>query len=336
MAARLLLLASARFYRRHPWQLVLAIAGIALGVAVFVGIQLANDSARRAFELSSDALRGQTTHRLLPLAATLPEAAYRELKRDRRYLASAPVVEAPIILRLDNGRGIELVLEGIDLIEEIAVRGRAEIAGDGNAAMRLLAEPGAVLLPAPVAERFGLGPGDLLTLESGTRASRVEMIGTTPLRGDGSARLVADVAAAQEFTGLTGALSRIDLSLDPDAAAALAATPPAGTVLVPAAAEDAALRELTRAFNTNLTALGLLALVVGMFLIYSTVSFNIIQRWRAIVVLRALGLDRRELMAKLLGEALLIGIAGTLLGHARGRGVSAGLLEMVLRTRDEQ
>ena len=64
--------------------------------------------------------------------------------------------------------------------------------------------------------------------------------------------------------------------------------PPAGTVLLRAGAEDETLTQLTRAFNTNLTALGLLALVVGMFLIYSTISFTIIQRWRSIAVLRAL------------------------------------------------
>ena len=84
MRLALLALAALRFYGRHPWQLVLAVAGIALGIAVFVGIELANDSARRAFDSSSAAVRGQTTHRLLPLSGMLDESVYVALKRDRR------------------------------------------------------------------------------------------------------------------------------------------------------------------------------------------------------------------------------------------------------------
>ncbi|HLF09981.1 MAG TPA: hypothetical protein VJA26_02110, partial [Gammaproteobacteria bacterium] len=69
--------ASRRFYSRHPWQLSLAIAGISLGVAVYVGVDLANDSAGRAFELSSAIVDGQTSHRLFPVGAELPDTIYR-------------------------------------------------------------------------------------------------------------------------------------------------------------------------------------------------------------------------------------------------------------------
>jgi len=59
--------ASLRFYLRHPWQLGLAIAGISLGVGVYVGVRLANDSAARAFDGTAAEFRGPLTHRLLPL-----------------------------------------------------------------------------------------------------------------------------------------------------------------------------------------------------------------------------------------------------------------------------
>lgn len=338
MKGRLLARSSLRFYARHPWQLVLAIAGIALGVAVFVGIQLANDSARRAFDLSSDAVTTRTTHRLLPVGDRLDQAVYVALKRDRRFIASAPVVELPVALVSADGERIELTLEGIDVIEETAVRGLAELSTGGGDLSRLLTEPDTVLVPDWVAERFGLASGDAVAIElagagGGTRSARV--IGTIGATADGRARVVADIATAQAFAGMSGALSRIDLRLDAAAAAALNDALPAATVLVPAESQDQTLAELTRAFNTNLTALGLLALVVGMFLIYSTISFTIVQRWRSIAVLRAVGLDRTELMTKLLGEALAIGVTGTVLGLLLGHALSAGLLELVLRTLDD-
>ena len=54
IVTRLLRRASLRFYLRHPWQLALAIAGISLGVGVYVGVSLANDSAARAFDVAAD------------------------------------------------------------------------------------------------------------------------------------------------------------------------------------------------------------------------------------------------------------------------------------------
>ena len=76
---RLLQRASLRFYLRHPGQLAIAIVGIGLGVSVFVGVQLANYSAARAFDLAAATARGATTHRLLPLGDDLDENVYREL-----------------------------------------------------------------------------------------------------------------------------------------------------------------------------------------------------------------------------------------------------------------
>jgi putative ABC transport system permease protein len=45
----------------HPWQLILAIVGIALGVALAVSIDLANGSALRAFTLATESAAGRLT-----------------------------------------------------------------------------------------------------------------------------------------------------------------------------------------------------------------------------------------------------------------------------------
>jgi putative ABC transport system permease protein len=93
--------------------------------------------------------------------------------------------------------------------------------------------------------------------------------------------------------------------------------PPAGTVLIPVEADDSSFNALAAAFRTNLTALGLLALIVGMFLIYSTMSFTVVQRRFTLGVLRALGLTQRAMVAYVLVEALALGRArrsGLLLG----------------------
>ncbi|MEO1354127.1 MAG: ABC transporter permease, partial [Cyanobacteria bacterium J06635_15] len=70
-----------RRIRRRPFQYVLFILGIAIGVAMMVSIDLANGSAQRAFELSTDAIAGRTTHRIEAISPIgVDESVYRDLR----------------------------------------------------------------------------------------------------------------------------------------------------------------------------------------------------------------------------------------------------------------
>lgn len=89
---------------------------------------------------------------------------------------------------------------------------------------------------------------------------------------------------------------------------------------------------MTRAFELNLQALSLLALVVGMFLIYNAMTFSVVQRRGLFGSLRALGVTRRELFMMIIAEALAIGAAGIVLGLVLGVGLAQGLLQIVART----
>src|SRR5690606_6268532 len=126
-------------------------------------------------------------------------------------------------------------------------------------------------------------------------------------------------------------LDRIDLRLDEHDAERVAAALPPGTTLVPAE-RDPAFEQLTRAFEINLTALGLLALVVGMFLIYSTMSFAIVQRRAVFGTLLAIGLARRDLLLGVWLEALVLGVVATGLGVVLGHALAQGLVGLVLLT----
>lgn len=76
--------------------------------------------------------------------------------------------------------------------------------------------------------------------------------------------------------------------------------------------------QITGAFNLSLTALSLLALVVGMFLIYNTVTFSVVQRRPIIGILRSLGVTRRQIFGMILTEALLLSVIGVIIGLIAG------------------
>ena len=80
------------------------------------------------------------------------------------------------------------------------------------------------------------------------------------------------------------------------------------------------------AFRWNLRVLSYVALVVGAFLIYNTISVSVVRRRPEIGIVRALGASRRAVLAAFLGEAACFGVVGALLAIAVGKtdGVRGG------------
>ena len=69
----LLWLSSVRYLLHRPWQTALSVLGITLGVAIVVAIDLGNQSAKHAFNLSSNAVSGKATHHIVGGPGGLPE-----------------------------------------------------------------------------------------------------------------------------------------------------------------------------------------------------------------------------------------------------------------------
>jgi len=332
-----------RFHLRRPAQLALTVAGVALGVAVVAAMQLAIDSARRAFDRSDEAVFGRVTHVLRGGPAGLDESLWVRLRTAHRELDSAPVVEGRLHL---PGHERSLALLGVDPFSEAPFRSQSPAPG-GAALARLLTEPGTVLASAGTARRLGLAPGDRIEVLAAGRRRTVTLLGVIEPRNeleraglDGV--LVADIATAQELLDRAGRLDRIDLALPGAGTAAGAraletlrrALPP-GVRLEPGAARAGARREMTRAFYLNLRMLSLLALVVGLFVVYNAMTFSVVQRRTLIGTLRAVGVTGREILAKVVAEAALIGVVATAIGLPLGIWLASHLVGLVTRTIDD-
>jgi putative ABC transport system permease protein len=338
--SRLLSRSGRRFFARHPWQYALAVAGVALGVAVVLGVDLAGASAKRAFDASTEMVMGRATHQVLPRSGRLDEALYAELRAELRShgedtAAAAPSVEGAITL--PGGRRV--VLLGLDPFVEAPFRDELTTFTGAVDLLALLTTPGAVALPAPLADELGVARGE--RVEAVTAEGVVDLLVAGRIEPDAeraaasSSYVFADIATAQELLGMVGSLSRIDLIVSDGLAEALAALLPDEIELVESAARSRATFGMTRAFRLNLTALSLLALLVGAFLIYSTMNFLVVRRTRTIGILRSVGVDRRGLVRTILAEALLVGIPGTALGLLVGALLGSGLTGLVVRTIDD-
>jgi putative ABC transport system permease protein len=78
-------------------------------------------------------------------------------------------------------------------------------------------------------------------------------------------------------------------------------------------------------FNTFLLVFGIVALLVGSFIIFNTFSIIVAQRGRELALLRAIGAGQRQVLGSVLFEAVLVGIAASTVGFLAGIGLAAGL-----------
>ena len=160
-------------------------------------------------------------------------------------------------------------------------------------------------------------------------------LGSTPVSPEAEPRTLSRQAGAANPEPSAGRLTRVDLILPEGDDAALDRVRgllPPGVEVRPASTQAETLATMTAAFRLNLTALSLLALVVGVFLIYNTVTFAVVQRRRVLGTYRALGVTRREVFRVVLGEALVVGLVGTAVGLALGVLMGTGLVRLVTQT----
>lgn len=336
--SRLVGVAGWRFFVRHPWQLALAILGVALGVAVVTGVDLAGSSARRSFDLSREAVVGRSTHQIISQQGRIAETVYATLRLDGGVRAAAPVIAGRV--RVRDAEPVMLNLMGVDPFAEAPFRDYVRTGGNTDFDLtRFLTEPGAFLATRELAARLGIGLDEPIVVQTSAGRSGMRLAGWLEVdearRGLLADYMIADLATAQEVLGRPGQLSHIDLIIGTLEESRIRDLLPAGVDLVTTAGQTRSVHEMTRAFRINLLALSLLALVVGAFLIYSTMSFLVVQRRAVIGTLRTMGVTRRQLFGNVLRESMLIGVPGTVIGLALGWLLGAGLTGLVVRTIDD-
>lgn len=305
---------------------------------MMVSIDLANGSAQRAFALSTDAITGRTTHRIVAVAPTgVEESVYSELRRSLNHVPASPVVEGYVLVEELGAQPLRLV--GLDLFVESPFRSYfGEMESRGTGFVQFLTEPDTLVLSQEVADQYDLTLGQTLHLDIAGQHHTARLVGLLASDDRTNRRalsnlMFADIATAQELLGQEGYLSQIDLIVeDPADLAAVEASLPAGLKLETAEAQKNAVQQMTAAFELNLTALSLLALVVGMFLIYNTVTFSVIQRRPLFGVLRCLGVTQGQLFTLILGEAAIFSVVGSVLGVGLGIVLGRSIVGLITQT----
>ena len=328
MVKSLLIRSSLRFMLRHHWQTWLTVLGIMMGVAIVVAVDLANNSARRAFALSLDTVTGTTTHFLQGGPDGIDEQIYVQFRRSLGLQNSAPLISDQVTV---NGHAF--ILLGVDPIAELALQ-RHTFELSNGITKNFILHANTAVISARAAKKLHLKVNDMLFIEHRSKQHKVKLVGVFTSKNPATTEglLYTDIGVAQELLGRLGRIDRIDLQLSDLELQTVKAWLPSSLQLHNSAIRNASIRQMSEAFHINLTAMSLLALLVGGLLIYNTMSFSILQRRNSIGVMRALGVTRREIFWLVLTEASLLGLVGTILGLVLGFFLGQGLLQLVMRT----
>lgn len=310
----LALLALLSHWRRHRVQCFSIFTGLWLATALWTGVQALNSQARSDYARASAVLTGPLQAQLIARnGERFDQALYVQLRR--LGWAVSPVLEGRLRLPGEPARSVRLIgIEPLSLPPASSVAGVQVQAFDLQA---FVGSPGQAWVGPDTLRQLNTSPG------SPTRDSEGQLLPPMVLQPAlAPGVIVVDIGHAQTLLNAPGQLSRLLLA---DTPGPLPADIARYLELQPRQ-DDGGLQRLTDSFHLNLTALGLLAFVVGLFIAHAAIGLALEQRRGLIRNLRACGVSLKTLLGALVLELGLFAALGGLAGVASGYALAAWLL----------
>ena len=361
----------ARFAWRHWWRSpvssILLLLVLALGVAAFFSIRLACRASIASFQDFTDLITSSSDGLITAPVGTLPESVLPKLRQllGREPVNLVPVLETSAVAPAGDeqqtiGSRPAFQLLGLDLPALVNLASQRDL-GPGwfgsatngqapeseNGFSSLLRNQKDVFISATLALRDRLKTGSSLPLVINEHPVTLRVAGIIPADPRQPAApanlLIMDLPALQQLTDKPGQLDRVEVVLEagPNRSALwqrikakLTAGPPDSPRWLVGSPDDrrASAATMTGAFRLNLTILSLLALLVGLYLVFQGLDGAVARRLNEISVLRSLGVTSLQIQCAWLVEAASIGLAGGLLGLGLGWLGAQGAVKMVART----
>ena len=328
-------------YRLHRAQGVFLLMGLSLGVAILLGTLLLNHAATDAFERARSTIGGQVIASIIPTngAKTFDEQIYTELRK-RGHDNLMPVLEGAVIL--ENREQISL--QGLDIVANLN-RDFGPLFSQGKASektnpklenqtaqvlpMVFSYPPYQLLVSESQAKLLQFNQGQQLTTQQGEQLPKITIV-TDDFGIDYN--LVCDIRCAQNILGQPDKLSSLILLSQSHNQTKLLEDIEQlsqGTLTLVSSDKNPENKAMSDAFFLNITAVSMLAFLVGCFIAFNAVRFSIDERLKLVQRLRLLGVSNVSLMVALLLElitwAFLASIVGGILGFIIANNLSAGV-----------
>lgn len=316
------------YFKKHWVITLLTLAGVTLGVGVYIAIELSSASLAVSLRRTVDKVAGKAQLEVTAGDAGVPEDTVDRVRAVPGVAAAQPVIEA--VVRPEGRDESSVMVLGIDFLGDRSVRdwdfAEQDVLDDP---LVFLAQPDSICVTKEFAARKGLALGDTFRLETGHGWKTFTVRGLIDPEGPATAFggnvAVMDLYAAQYVFARGRLFDRVDVVLDPGvsieegAKRIVAALGPGYRAETPAR-RGAEMEVLIENFSRTLALGSWQALFIAVFLIFNVFAVAAARRRREIGILRSLGVDRATILRLFLVEGAAVGAAGAALG------VGAGLL----------
>ncbi|PMK03043.1 ABC transporter permease [Vibrio sp. 10N.261.55.A7] len=295
-------------YRRYPLQIILVLLGLTLGVSLLVGVTSINHHARESYADGEKLFSNPLPYRIRPkhVSNNVPQGLYIQLRRDG-FHECVPFDQQAV----KTASGAELVLVGIDPIAMLQVTQGASL--KKLKSLELMRPPYPIVVSEGLAKRFDWSDGDFMTLNDHSRLGPIIVDKNNNLAGT---RMIADISLLKMLNRSSGIDMIACADMPKTKLLKLKGSLPNGLILSRSSRTE--LESLTKAFHTNLTALGMLSFVVGLFIFYQAISLSFVQRQPLVGMLRQTGVSgwqlARALSLELSSMILISWVLGNILG----------------------
>jgi len=315
---------SLRFLKGSPGLTLLNIITIAIGISVPIAIELANHSVLSAFRSTLDVVTGKANLEITGNGTRFDEQAFRTVKLTDGITAASPSVEG--VVSIPDFPDEYLRILGIDIF---SYRPFATFdfskSQEHSIRNEWITDPESIAISASLAKKLKLKPGDRLKIlvrgqERGLVIQDVFDFDQDHLTADEHLAIM-DIAAAQTLLGALGKLNRIEL-LTPQDPEKLAATiqphlPLDATIRLPER-RGTQISNMLGAFQLNLFALSLIAIIVAVFLFHTSLTTLVLRQRHWMGTLRTLGFLPREIRWLMFFQAGFISCIGMSIGTCLG------------------
>jgi putative ABC transport system permease protein len=311
-----------REIRKRPGRAILTLLSIVIGVAAVVAVSISAGTARRAFDEIYKTIAGKATLEVSPPVGTSFDEKIVDAIRDIPGVKEvAPLIQRRSVIYVGDHR-VQLVAMGVDPSRDHAVHDYEITAGTS-----LEENPKGVILDTAFAHNVGLNAGDVIEMQTAKGIMKPEVVGLytskgTATTGQGSV-LLLPIRAAQFLFKTPKKIDSAQIVLQPDAdeatvSAGIAKVLPAGIGVHRPTARSPMAEETSLSTEQGMRMARAFSLLVAVFIITNTFLINVTQRRRQLGIMRAIGATRGQIAAMIYTEAILMGLAGTIIGSLLG------------------
>jgi putative ABC transport system permease protein len=335
----LLRLISWPYARKHLLRVLLTMAGIVLGVAVFVGMHTANQSVLSAFHQTIDRIAGSTQLQVSSGDSGFEESVLDRVRNVEGIRAASPVIESTVNTGQDN-----LLILGVDMLGDRNLRDY-DLEGSDTTVddpLVFLAQADSLLITKTFADERSIRVGAKLPMRTMQGEQTFTVRGIMKPGGLASAfggsLAIMDIYAAQKVFGKGLRFDRVDIALedgvdvDQTARKLQVLLGPGFQVEAPSSRGEQ-FEATSRLYALASSLSSVFALFIGMFIIYNTFAIAVTERRSEIGILRALGATRAQIRTLFLIESAITGLIGTgfgiLLGIAMARAMAGNIGDLL-------